>query len=816
MSLLRDLRYAVRGLRRSPGFALVAIASLALGIGANTAIFTLVDAVLLTSLPVAEPDRLYNIYTVDGSNSEAGLIPVSVPNFRDLQSSLGSFESIVAIAGTGFSVDLGDDAPVGSPGELVSGDYFTTLGVTAQLGRLIQPSDDRIEGEGAVAVLSHATWMRIFGGDPGVIGRTIRLNQQPFTIVGVTPEGFKGHQTLTTGERIWVPFGMLRQVVPESILFFFTVRRALPLNVVGRLADGTSPEVARAELAAVSARLEQDYPDDNRDRGFRMVRTTEASVGANQSGALTRSSAMMMGIVALVLLIACANLANLLLARSTARSQELALRTSLGASRRLLVQQVVVESLTLSVLGGAIGLALASWGSRFLLGLASGMIPPEAVDLSMSGRVLGFTALLSIGTGVLFGLFPAIRVARQDPAVILKEGARGGQGLIRSPLRNALVISEVALALIGLVGAGLLLRSMQAAANTDFGFEIEGLGVAALSLSGMSVPDATRYLESATERALSVRGVESAGFASSPPLSPTQVRTLVPQGDQGEDGGSSFVTVVATMPGYLEAMGLPILEGRPLGPDDLVEGALPVVIANQALVDRYWPGEDPIGKRFTYFADPVVREVVGVTANVSLGDLNAADPPLAYMPFPQWPAGAAILHIRTGSDDPAILGAVQDALMDLDADRQPQSMQMAEEQLTQILRARRIGAGLVGTFGLVALGLAITGIYAVMSQLSEQRRHEIGIRMALGAESSSVLWLVVGQGMMMVGLGVLAGVAAALVAGRAIQGLLYGIAPHDPVTLVGVSVALSMVAFVACLIPALRATRVDPVEALGR
>lgn len=813
--MLRDLRFTVRTLLRSPGFTAVAVVSLALGIGANTAIFTLVNAVLLRPLPVAQPERLFNIYTQDASNAGDGLIPVSVPNYEDLASSLRSFDEVVGIAGAGFGVQIGDADPVGSPAELVTGNYFTTLGVEAALGRLIQPADDFVEGEGAVAVLSHATWMRLFGGDPGIIGSTVRLNQQPFTVIGVTPENFKGHQTLTAPERIWVPFGMLRQVMPPNVLFFFEVRRALPLNLVARLAAGASPESAEAELAAVSRRLEEAYPDDNRNRRFVMVPTVEAAVGINERGALTQSSSLMMGTVGLVLLIACANLANLLLARSEGRSRELALRASLGASRSQLVQQVVTESVLLSLVGGALGLAMAGWGSRLLLNLASDLVPAEAVELGFDGRILLFTGALAIGTGLLFGLVPALRVARQDLNSILKEGGRQRASLVRSPVRSSLVVAEVALAFVGLVGAGLFLRSMHEAANTDFGFEIDGLGIAGYPLNGLSPAEGVQFMGAARDLALSVPGVEEAGFSTATPLSPTQVRTLVPEGVTNDAEGSSFVTVVPIMPGYLDAMGLEVSGGRPLGPDDLVEGAPAVAVVSTALADRYWPGENPIGKRFNYFADEVTREVVGVTTNISFGDLGAPPTPVAYMPFSQWPQGFAVLHLRMRGDGPSILASVREEILGIDANRQPQNVMMAEGLLSQVLRARRMGAGMVGVFGLVALILAVIGIHAVMSYVSAQRRHEIGIRMALGADPSNVLWMVVNDGMRLVVIGLVAGFGIALLGGRAIGGLLYDVRPSDPLTLLGAPALLALVAFLACFAPALRSTRTDPMEALS-
>ena len=814
--LFRDIRYTTRTLFRSPGFTLVALLSLSLGIGANTAIFTLVNAVLLRPLPVQEPDRLFNVYTQDASNAGQGLIPVSVPNYEDLRDQLTGFEELVAVSlGGGFGVQIGDQEPQGSPGELVTGNYFTTLGVEAALGRVIQPADDLVEGEGSVAVLSHATWMSLFGGDRDVIGTSILLNQQPFTVIGVTPEDFKGHQTLTAPGRIWVPFGMLRQVFPPSSVFFFEVRRALPINIFGRLAAGTTPEAAQVELTGVGRRLAEEYPADNRNRNFVMVPTVEAAVGVNSRSTLTQSGSLMMGVVGLVLLIACANLANLLLARSAGRSRELALRASLGASRRQLVQQVVIESLLLSITGGLIGLAMAGWGSRLLLRLGSDLVPSNAVDLALDGRVLGFTAAVAIGTGLLFGLLPALRVARQDLNAILKEGGRGSGGLGRNPLRSGLVVAEVAFAMIGLVGAGLFVRSMQAAAATDFGFDVETLGTAGVPLGGMAQPDAIQFMISAREQALAVPGVVAAGFSASTPLNQTAVRTLVPEGLSNEDGGSSFVGIIPTMPGYFEAMGMQTTAGRVLSSDDLVEGATAVAVVNQALADRYWPGEDPIGKRYNYFADPVVREVIGVVSNVSFGDLNAPPTPAAYMPYSQWYQGFGVLHVRIQGDGPSALAGVRTALLGLDENRNLQNVGMAEAQLVQVLRARRIGAGLVGVFGIVALLLAVVGIHAVMSQVAAQRKHEIGIRMALGADPMGVLRMVVGQGMALVGLGVATGLVAALVGGRLIADLLYGVRPSDPITLAAVPILLASVAFFACFIPALRSTRTNPADALS-
>lgn len=812
----RDLGYAVRTLMRSPGFTIVALASLALGIGANTSIFTLVHAVLLRPLPVHEPDRLFDVYTLDGSNAGRNLIPVSIPNYDDLRAAARSFDDLVAVFSGGFALDPGDGGEArGVPGSVVTGGYFETLGVEASLGRLLRPADDGPRGTGAVAVLSHATWTARFGADPGVIGRTIRLGDVPFEVVGVGPPGFRGRQTLSDAERVWVPWSMLYEVTPPGLHFFFEARRALPIGVFGRLAEGVDPDAARAELAALSRRLEADHPDANRDRSFELVSTAAASVGVNQREALNRSGAAGMGVVGLILLIACANLANLLLSRAAGRTRELALRAALGARRSALVRQTLVESLLLSMVGGLLGLVLAREGSRLLLNLGADLLPPGgAVEPRLDGTVLAFTAALAVGTGLLFGAVPALRAARTDLNGLLKEGGRQGGGLARSPLRSSLVVAEVALAVVGLTGAGLLLRSMHAATVAPVGYELDKLGVVGVGLGqGLSAAEGIDLMVRVRNEALAVPGVSAAGFAGASPLSPVPVRTFLPEGAP-PDRASSFVSVIPVTPGYLEALGLRVEEGRPPDDDDLVAGARAVAVVNEALADRYWPGEDPLGRRFSFYADSVVREVVGVVPTVALERAGEEPHPAVYLPWSQWSQGFGVLHVRSAGDAAAALGAVAERIRALDPDRTIQPPRTARDLQWDTLRARRIGAGLVGAFALVALILAVVGIHAVLSTVSRQRTHEIGVRMALGARPDAVLWMVVRQGMGLVAAGVALGLLGALGAGRLVRDLLFGVDPADPLTLIAVPALLVAVAFAACLGPALRSTRTSPARAL--
>lgn len=810
-----DLRYASRTLRRSPGLTAVALLSLALGIGANTAIFTVVNAILLRPLPVEDAGTLYDIFTLDGSNPNNDLIPVSVPNYHDIRDAVTTLESVVAVANAGMGLQIGDEDPQGVGGQLVTGNYFETLGVRPHVGRLIRSTDDTVEGIGAVAVLSHTIWMRLFGGDPSVVGTTVRLNGQPMEVIGVTPPGFKGTRTLASPDRIWVPMSETFRMISPGARIFFEARRALPYALFGRLAEGVEPEVAQAELTAIAARLEEAYPEDNNSRTLVMVPTLDAAVGINQRAILTRSSGMLMSVVGLVLLIACANLANLLLARSAARSRELALRASLGAGRWLLVRQMLVESLVLASVGGAVGVGLAHWGSEFLLGLASNVIPTNAVVLDLDLRVLGFAGAMTIGTGLLFGLIPALRASSPDVHELLKEGARGGAGLARSPLRSSLVMAEVAFAVVGLFGAGLFIRSVQEAQREDFGYEIGGLGVVPVSLGGGLGPaEAVVFMTSAQEAAATVPGVDAAGFGAGTPLNAVPVRTLVPEDDTDPDRASSFVGTMAVMPEYFPVLGLRPIEGRLLEPSDYVDGSEPVAVVNEALAQRYWPDESALGRRYAFFADSVVRTVVGVVPSVSFGDLGGPESPTAYMPYTQWFQGGGLLHVRVRGDAPVALAAVRDRLLELDPNRTVQAPTTVEEILRQSLWARRTGAGLVGGFGIVALVLAVIGIHAVMSYVSLQRRREIGIRMALGAEASDVLWMVVRQGMGLVVGGLVVGTGVALAAGWFVRSLLYEVRPTDPVTVIGVSVVLTGVAFIACVLPAFRSTRMSPVRVL--
>ncbi len=804
-SFWQDVRFALRTLAANPGLTVVALLTLALGIGANTAMFSVVDGVLLKPLPFPQPEELMVVWS---RNPGAGYprMTVSPPDWSDWKAEAKSFEGLAAVDFNRVNLTGRGEPEVLAAG-LVSADFWQVFGVPLPLGRGFLPAEDA-PGKGQVVVLSHELWQRRFGGDPKIIDQAITIDGVRHTVVGVAPAGFKN----PNDRDLWMPLGM----APDP-----TQRGAHYLVVFGRLKDGVSATQATTEMDAIAARLEKQYPESNTGFGTLVVPLQESSVENVRQALL-----VLLAAVAAVLLIACLNVANLLLARLTAREREIAVRTALGAGRVRLVRQLLTESVVLALAGGALGTALAVCGTRALLALNDDI--PRAETIGIDGRVLAFTLAVSLGTGLLFGLFPALQGPGRDLHDSLKEGGRGNSGGGRARLaRQGLVLAEVALALVLLVGAGLLLRSFANLQGIDPGFRSDGvltMDVSPPEFKYGSEEQQAAFYSRLIERVSALPGVERAASAYPLPLSGSGFVLVYsingrPEHTPGKEPAAAIRVVT---PEFFRALDVPVLRGRVFGPADRF-GAEKVAVVNQSWVQREFPGQDPIGQRIT-FGDPSEADaewmtVVGVVGDVRHAALSEAPSAEVYWPQLQLPqrGSTLVVHAAAGAGDPAALtAAVRAAVREVDPDLPVYRVRTLDEVVAASLSSSRFNAVLFGLFAALALALAAVGVYGVVSYAVAQRTHEIGIRMALGAGRHSVVAMILRQGMGTVLLGVAAGLVGAVFASRLLAGLVFGVSPRDPLTFLLVPLALATVALLANVIPARRATQVDPMIALRR
>ena len=805
-SLWRDLRFGVRTLLRSPAVTALALLTLTLGIGANTAIFSVVSGVLLEPLAFPRPDEL--VVVID-SAPKLGFpqFSASPPNFKDWREQNQVFSSLDAMARGRFTLTAKGAQPQAVAGAEVTGDFFRTLGVRPHLGRLLAPADDRPGGE-RVAVLSHELWHRRFGGDPGILNRRITIDGRAHTVVGVAPPALK----FPRQSELWVPL---------ALDFSKSSRGAHYLSVVGRLKPGVSLERAQADLSAIARRLELQYPAQNTDWGVVLTRLRDVMV-RDIRPALT----MLQRAVWVVLLIACANVANLLLARMGSRERELAVRTALGAGRLRLMRQLIVESVILFAAGGALGLLVALWGTRTLVALNPDAIP-RAEGIGIDARVLVYTLLISVATGVVFGLVPALSAIggrRGRLSGALKEGGRAVAGGRRGNLaRNVLVIGEVALALMLLVGAGLLIQSFARLQSVDPGFKPGGVITAQVSLPDAKYPDDPRqaaFFQQALERIRGLPGVQHAASIYPLPLSSGsgfQLSFVVAARPVPKPGEEQSAHVRFISPDYFRTMEIPALRGRSFTEQDGVNDQR-VAIVNREMASRIWPGADPLGQRLT-FGDPTKptakwMTVVGVVGDVRGSNLGNEPEMELYCSQYQTPSSAAALVVRTASDPLSLVAPVRRALQEIDGDLPLDKVQTMEQVVSSSLAQNRVKTVLLGIFAALALVLAAVGIYGLVSFSVAQRVHEIGIRIALGARRAEVLAMIVRQGMKLVAIGLVAGLGGAFASSRLLADQVYRVSVVDPLTYIGVPIVLTAVALLANWLPARRATRVDPQEAL--
>ena len=797
---MNDLRYALRQLRKSPGFTLIAVLTLALGIGANTAIFSVIYAVLLQPLPYPEADKLV-ILTETSTNQPQ--ISVSYPNYLDWRRDNTVFEHLAVSRRESFNLSgLEGRAPEQVQGGLVTASFFKVVGLNPQLGRVFTEEEDRVGGP-MVCVISDRLWTRLFARDPNVLGRAVNFGNEPYTIIGVMPPQMFSPRTA----EVWFP--LTRRTDNEV----WQARDNHPgLFGWARLKPGVTIERALAEMKEIAARLARQYPDSNTN-----ISVTVTPLLENQVGDYRGSLGLLLGAVALVLLIACANLANLLAARGAARAQEFAVRAAVGASRWQIIRQLLIESFVLALIGGGLGLCLAAWGRDLLVALSPPGVP-RFQNLSLNGWVLIFSLALSLVTSVLFGLWPAWHTSRADIQLALKAGGRGSSdapGARRS--RDLLVVAEVALTLILLSTAGLVMKSFANARNLGLGFDPHLLLSARVDLPEPSYSDPTKLLnfsEALMAKLSALPGVQNAALASNPPLMTGWQTSFLPEGmPEPEPGKAPSAEMAVITGGYFQTMKIPLLRGRAFEARDTKE-VPPVLIISQLLADRFYPGQDPIGKRIRMNGD-VWRTIVGVAPHLKVyGFEETVVLPQAYLPITQLPQTGLVVLLRTTLSPRSLEKPVRDIVASLDPAQPAFEFKTMQERVEETWATPRLMSFLLTCFAVLALTLAVIGLYGVMAFNGLRRMREIGVRLALGAMPGQIRTMMLKQGMRLLGAGLVLGFVGAIALSRVIRSLLFGVSANDPLIYCTVTLVLAAAALFACWIPARRASRVNPMITL--
>jgi len=814
---LQDLRYAARTLRKSPGFTAVAALTLALGIGANTAIFTIVDSLVLNPLPVAKISELAAVNTTQKKMAaQSGeLQPMSFLNFKDFRERTHSFSKVLAHSNP-MAITMTDQRePRRIFVEVVTANYFDTLGLRPFMGRFFLSSEDTTPGVAAVAVLGYSAWQSRFGGASDIVGRSIKLNNAPFTIIGIGPKGFKGLYAVF-GPDIWVPSMMAQQILPAQQRNALSDRAIPLLTAVGRLKPGITLAQARAVMNTIAAALEKEYPVADQGQTVALRPLTEAAYGAERQGLLF-GSALLMAIVGFVLLIACSNVANLLLSRAAARRQEIAVRMALGAGRGRLLRQLLTESVLLGLLGGVLGFLFGYAGCQFLWSLRPAEYAENLADLRINPSVFGFAFVVSILTGLVFGIVPALRSSRTSVSEMLKEETRTvGRTRSRISLANTLLAGQVAISLVLLVVAALFLRSIEHEYTIDPGFDKKHLALFMLypGQAGYDQPRTEQFYKQVRERIAGVLGISSVSWASNLPLWGRKETGVTIEGQEQRKKSEAISAVVNTVDlDYFAALGISFVAGRDFTQDDR-DISTPVAIVNDTMAAKYWPNQDAIGKRLQLPQGKQFVQIIGVVKTANYQSLGEAPQACVYLPLRQNYSDTMILYVKTERDPSATLAAVQNEIRNFDPALPLEDVRTGTKVIDQALWGAKIGVGLLGVFGLLALGLASVGLYGIMAYSVSQRRREIGVRMALGAGQSDVSFFILRQGMVVVFSGIAVGGGLAFLLGRALSRFLYGVSPNDPLSVGGAALVLLVVAFVACYLPARSATRVDPLVAL--
>jgi putative ABC transport system permease protein len=809
-TLLQDIRFGLRMLLKSPSISIVATIALALGIGANTAIFSVVNAVLLRPLPFPNADSLVALFETD---LQRGLQrgSHSYPNFLDMRAQNTVFERVSTYR-TGDFIMTGRGEPARLQGSVATADLLPLLGVQPMLGRMFLPDEDKPSESGRVVILSQPLFQKRFDADPSILNQAVTLNGVSYTIVGVMPAGFE-FPIQNEPVDLWTTIaGDASGSTPVT-----AQRGAHFLQVIGRLKPGVNLEQAQAEITAIASRLEQQYPDTNTRRGLRVDSALAALVGD-----VRPTLFILLGAVACVLLIACANVANLLLARSAGRHKEMAIRAAMGASRIRVIRQLLTESVLLSLLGGAVGLLLAVWWSDLLIALGKEDIP-RAVQVGIDLRVLGFTLGVSLLTGIIFGLAPAFHSSKTGLIDALKEGGRGtSEGARRNKVRSFLVVTELAIAVVLLVGAALLIQSLWRLQKVNSGLQPENILTFNVGLPEVKYDSEkqAQFFIDLKSRLEATPGVQSASSILPLPLSGDRFSISFeiegrPMAPKDHPSGDFFATGV----GYFRAMGIPIVKGRDFEDRDRY-GSTPVVIITETFAGQFFPNEDPIGKRIkpgisTIEGDKsTMREIIGVAGDVRNRNLSTEPRPAYYVPQTQVPFDQMVMVVKTTGEPHSLTSAATKQVAALDPDIPVFGVKSMEEYLSASVAAPRFSTTLLSIFAAVALVLTVVGLYGVMSYSVAQRTNEIGIRLALGAQPRDVLLMIVKQGSLLIVLGLGIGLLGAYAATRVISSLLFGVTAKDPITFVAAAVVLALVALLACYVPAWRATKVDPLRAL--
>ena len=799
-SIIKDIRYGIRSLLKRPGFTAIALVALALGIGANTAIFSLVNAVVLQPLPYQDPDQL--VWAWGNFRNGGNRASVAPLDYLDFRSQNKTFEQFAASVGVPANI-TGSGGPERLIALGVTGNYFDVFGVRPALGRGFSIENEK-PGQDQVTVLSHALWQRRFAGDSQIIGNSVVIDNKPYQVIGVMPAGLR----LPQEAELWVPLNF------DADPTMMKQRKGHFLRPVGKLKPGVSLAQAQADTDHIAAQLEQQFPDTNTGKNLRLVSLREQLTGDSSTLVF-----ILFGAVGFVLLIACANVANLSLVRAASRQKEIALRTALGASRSRIVRQVITESLLLSIIGGALGALLAVWGVELLVSLSAENLPPM-VTVKIDTTVLAFTLVISLATGLLFGLAPALRTSKVDLIDSLKEGTRGAEGTLRNRTRRLLVVFESAVAVMLLIGAGLLVRSLIALQSVDPGFDADNVLTLKIELPQQKYdwsPAApgdkpANFFQQLESRVASLPGVESVGLITQLPLSgqATDI-TFTVEGRPPVSPDQALSADWRQVNGnYFSALRIPLLRGRNFSEQEVRQSGN-VVVVSQAFVANAFPNEEPLGKRIvTMFGG--VYEIIGVVGDIRHSSL--ANQPFATFYFPTRNWGWMNVVIRTQGDPLSIVGAVRNEVHALDPDLPIAGVKRMSDWVHSSVAAPRYRTTLLALFAALAMILAATGIYGVMSYSVAQRTHEIGVRMALGARRFDVLKMVVRQGMILTFVGVVLGLAGAFALTRVMASLLFQVTATDPITFGAVALLLTAVAFIACYVPARRATKVDPLVAL--
>jgi putative ABC transport system permease protein len=804
-ALLQDARYALRVLWKQPGFTAVAVLAVALGVGANTTMFSTVDALLLRPFSFRQPERVLLVWE---QNPQIGMEHGSIApaNFHDMRARARALENLSAYYEKSFNLSEGDK-PERIGGTVVSASLFAAVDAKPALGRAFT-SEDEEWGKDKVVVLSHGLWQRRFGSDPGVVGRELRLNGAGYTVIGVMPAKFGFPPN---GGEVWTPLSFNAEDAQD--------RGSHYMHVLGRLKDGVTADEARAELAGIARQIEQQYPDTNTGRTFGVQ-----SLNAYYTRGARPFLLVLLGAVGFVLLLACANVANLLLVRGAARQKEIAIRMAMGASRARLVRQLLTESVVLALGGGALGVLFAVWG----VALTAGSMPqsmtryiPGWENIGVDRRALLFTLAISSLTGIIFGIAPALQATRTSFNAALKEGGRTSGAQVRSRLRSLLVVAEVTLSLVLLVGAGLMIKSFVGLTRVEPGFNPSNVVVMDLTLAGEKYEKnepRVAFYQQLLGKIASLPGVEHVGAVNVLPLSRNNTsaiftvegRTPPPKGQEPDAGWR------AVSPGYTATMNIPLRRGRYLADSDDREDAPRAILINDALAARFFPDQDPLGQRLD-FGDATKKgywEIVGVVGNVRHEGLEEKIEPEVYVAHAKSPWRSMTLVVRTLNDPAQIVSAVQNELRSIDRDQPIFDVRTLDRVVHESIAGQRVAAWMMGVFALIALLLATIGIYAVMSYAVTQRTHEIGVRLALGAQPRDILRMIVGQGMLLTLVGLVVGLGAALLMAQAMTKVLYDVTATDPATFISISIFLTLVALAANYFPARRATRVDPMQAL--